>query len=137
MRVTAIVLVIIGSILSVGLGTKWLSDYDQYKDQIKSASALSSSLGSSQDKAVSSASKEMDEALKQVESFRLCGIFLIIGGILSLVMVFLSAKIKNISAAALVVLGVIPGFLNPLAFAVTFFGILGGVFVFFSKPKAA
>jgi hypothetical protein len=137
MRVAAIVLVIIGSLLSVGLGVKWLSDFNEYKEQLKSVSALSSSLGSSQDKTVSSASKEIDDALKAVATLRLCGIFLIIGGILSLVMVFLSRKIKTISSAALVILGVIPGILSPVAFVVTFFGILGGIFVYFSKPKAA
>lgn len=137
MRITAIVLVIIGMLLSVALGGKWLSDYNQYKEQIRSVAVLSSSFGASKDKTVSAVSTEMDKALKQVDTLRLCGFFLIIGGILSLVMVLLSAKIKNISAAALVVFGVVPGLLSPLAFVVTFFGILGGIFVFFSKPKAA
>jgi hypothetical protein len=137
MRIAAIILVIIGTILSVGLGGKWLSDYNQYKDQIKAAAALTSSLTAHKDKTVVSASSEMDKALAQVDTLRLCGIFLIIGGVLSLVMVFLSAKIKMVSAGALVLLGVIPGILSPLAFVVTFFGILGGILVFFSKPKTA
>lgn len=137
MRIAAIVLVIIGSLLSIGLGAKWLSDFNEYKDQIKSVSAISSSLGSLQDKSSPSATKEIDDALKAVDTLRLCGIFLIIGGILSVVMVFLSSKIKTISAAALVILGIIPGILSPVAFVVTFFGILGGIFVFFAKPKAA
>jgi hypothetical protein len=137
MRIAAIILVIIGTLLSVGLGGKWLSDYNQYKDQIKQAAALTSSLSASKNKTVASATSEMDKALAQVDTFRLCGIFLIIGGILSLVMVLLSAKIKIISAGALVVLGVIPGILSPLAFVATFFCIIGGILVFFSKPKTA
>ena len=135
MRITAIILVIIGALLSVGLGAKWLSDYNQYKDQIKAAAQISSSL--SADKDTASASKEVDESIKAVDKLRLCGIFLIICGILSVVAVFLPFRLKKISSAALVVLGIVPAVFSPVAFIVTAFGILGGIFLFFAKPKAA
>ena len=39
--------------------------------------------------------------------------------------------------AAIAVLGIIPAFFSPVALVVTGFIILGGVFNFFAKPKAA
>ena len=135
MRITAIILVIIGALLSVGLGAKWLSDYNQYKDQIKAAAQISSSL--SADKDTAAASKEVDDSIKAVDKLRLCGIFLIICGILSVVAVFLPSRFKKISAAALAVLGIIPAVFSPVALVTTGFIILGGIFLFFSRPKAA
>ena len=135
MRITAIILVIIGALLSIGLGAKWLSDYNEYKDQIKAAAQISSDL--SADKDTASASKEVDDSIKAVEKLRWCGIFLIVCGILSIGAVFAPQKFRKIFSAAIAVLGIIPAFFSPVALVVTGFLILGGVFNFFAKPKAA
>lgn len=137
MRIAAIVLVIIGSLLSVGLGGKWLSDYNEYKDQIKAITQVSESTKDSSDKDVASASSAVDESLKALQKVRICGILLIISGILSLVLVFIANKIQKIAGGALVVLGIVPGIVSPVAFVVTFFGIIAGILTFIMKPKTA
>ncbi|HNX57959.1 MAG TPA: hypothetical protein PKK43_02590 [Spirochaetota bacterium] len=137
MRIAAIVLVIIGSLLSVGLGGKWLSDYNEYKDQITAISQVSDSTKDSKDSDVASASSMVIEQLKAIQKIRICGILLIIGGILSLVLVFLANKFQKIAGGALVVLGIVPGIVSPVAFVVTFFGIIAGILTFLMKPKAA
>jgi hypothetical protein len=135
MRIAAIVLVIIGGLLSAGLGAKWLSDFNTYKDQVKAVAEMSKSFSAAT--ADKSASNAVDESLKEIDKLKTCGILLIIGGLLSIVMVFLAGKIKMVSGIVIILAGIVPVILSPASLIVTFLVILGGVFTLIAKPKMA
>lgn len=123
MRVAVIVLVIIGTIASIGLGIKWLSDFNTYKAEIASVEDLK-------------ADPEVAQALEDMKAMKNCAYALIVCGIIALVAVFLIGKIGKVAAGVILACAIVPAIFSPISLAFTFFFIIGGILAFFIKPKA-
>jgi uncharacterized protein YybS (DUF2232 family) len=124
MKKAVTIIVIIGILASIGLGIKWLSDYNAYKDEIETLSEFASS------------SSAVADSLKEINTLKTTAFVLIACGIIALVIVFLAKKIGTKLAGGIILLtGVIPGILSPSAFIFTFILILGGLLAIFSKPQ--
>ncbi|HWQ43738.1 MAG TPA: hypothetical protein VN456_17135, partial [Desulfosporosinus sp.] len=122
MRTVVIILVIIGTIASIGLGIKWSSDFDTYKTEIAAVEELKSDPVAAQ-------------ALKDMEKLKNCAYALIVGGIIALVSVFLMGKIGKIAAVIILASAIVPAILAPISLVFTFFFVIAGILAFFVKPK--
>lgn len=122
MRIAVIILVIVGTLASIGLGIKWLSDFNTYKTEISAVEDLKSD-------------PDVAQALKDMEKLRTCSYALIVCGILALVSVFLMGKIGKIAAAIILASAIIPAIFSPISLAFTFFFVIAGILAFFVKPK--
>lgn len=124
MRTAAIILVMIGTIASIGLGIKWISDFNTYETEIASVEELK-------------ADPEVAQALEEMEAVRNCAYALILCGVIAAVSVFLAGKIGKAAAGILLACAIVPAILSPISLAFTFFFIIGGIMVFFAKPKVS
>ena len=122
MRIAVIILVIVGTLASIGLGIKWLSDFNTYKTEISAVEDLKSD-------------PDVAQALKDMEKLRTCSYALIVCGILALVSVFLMGKIGKIAAAIILASAIIPAIFSPISLAFTFFFVIAGILAFLVKPK--
>ncbi|MDF2869239.1 MAG: hypothetical protein K0R05_814 [Anaerocolumna sp.] len=122
MRVAVIILVIIGTLASIGLGVKWLSDFDTYKTEIAAVEEYSSD-------------PDVAQALKDMEELKSCSYALIVCGIVSLISVFLMSKLGKITSVIFLAAAIIPAVLAPISLTFTFFFIIAGILAFFVKPK--
>lgn len=122
MRIAVIILVIIGTLSSLGLGIKWVSDFETYKSEIAAVEDLKSD-------------PDVAQALKDMEKLRNCAYSLIAGGIIALVSVFLIRKIGKIAAVIILACAIIPAIFAPISLVFTFFFIIAGILAFFVKPK--
>ncbi len=122
MRTAVIILVIIGTIASIGLGIKWLSDFDTYNTEIAAIEGLKSD-------------PDVAQALKDMEKVRNCAYALIVCGIIALVSVFLMGKIGKIAAVIILACAIVPAIFSPASLTFTFFFIIAGILAFFAKPK--
>jgi len=126
MKKAVIILVILGTLASLGLGIKWLSDYNDYKSELATATSIAQGAGQSQ---------ELTDALKEVEQTKNCAYALIACGIIALVTVFLLGKLKKIGAGIILVTGIVPAIFSPMSLVFTFLLVLAGILAFFIKPK--
>lgn len=122
MRIAVIILVIIGTIASIGLGIKWISDFDTYKTEIAAVEDLKSD-------------PDVAQALEDMEKLKTCAYALIACGIIALVSVFLIGKIGKISAVIILASAIVPAIFEPVTLAFTFFFVIAGILAFFVKPK--
>ncbi|HEY9061606.1 MAG TPA: hypothetical protein VIO64_14025 [Pseudobacteroides sp.] len=125
MRIAVIIIVILGSLVSAGLGAKWVSDYNGSKQELASLSETSKELG-----------LDISSEMKELEKARNCGYALILCGIIALISVFLLRRLGKISAIIIIITGIIPVFFTAITLVFTFMLILGGILGFFVKPKA-
>jgi len=129
MKIAVIILGILGSLAFGGLGSKWVSDYEANKAQIKSLARLASSLGTK--------STEMDEAIKGVERTKTAGYIMIVMALLGLAASVLVGKLGKLSGAVLLVGAAIPAALAPVSLIAGFLLIIAGILALFVKPAPA
>lgn len=123
MRVAVIILVVIGSLLTMSLGAKWIFDYNDGQQAIQELQESAKSLGVDA------------SALDDIEKYKTDGYILIVCGLVALVSVFLIKKVGKLTAVIMLLAGIAPAFADPAALIFSFFVILGGVLCFFVKPK--
>lgn len=126
MRIAITILVIIGIVLSIGLGAFWIVDYSSAKAEVEEAIASGDDFG---------LGDLMKEELEKYEDRKNSGPFIIGGGILSLIALILINKLKKISAAIFLLSAIVPAIIFPGSLLVTFLFIIGGILAFFYKPK--
>lgn len=122
MRIAVIILVIIGTLASIGLGVKWISDFDTYKTEISAVEDLKSD-------------PDVAQALKDMEKVRNCAYALIVCGVIALASAFLISKIGKIAAVIIMACAIVPAIFSPISLVFTFFFIIAGILAFFVKPK--
>lgn len=86
MKIAVIILGILGSLAFGALGSKWVSDYEANKAQIKSLGKLAASLGGK--------STEVDDAIKGVERARTAGYVMIVMALLGLAASLLVGRLR-------------------------------------------
>ncbi len=124
MRVAVIIIVILGALASIGLGAKWISDYNSLKSEVTAATDTADELGI-----------DIKDELNDVKDLMNCAYALVVGGIVAVVSVILIGKLKKLSAVLILVSAIVPAVLSPLSLVATFLLIIGGILAFFVKPK--
>jgi hypothetical protein len=117
MKVAALIVGLIGALMTAGLGSKWVSDYNDNKRVIESLSGGDGAL------------------LQEVNRTKNAGYLMIVFGIAAIAAAGLVFKKAKISGAVMVAAAVIPAFLAPKALVFTFFLLIAGVLALAAKPK--
>lgn len=127
MKVTVIILGILGALASFALGAKWLSDYNKYKGTVESVQALSQQLGGVQ--GVDQGVGELNQVVKAA--------YALIGGaaLAFLVSIFVPMLGKS-SSILYAASGIVPGILDTRAFLGSGLLILVALLALLVKKKS-
>lgn len=128
MKITTLILGILGVLTSLGLGATWYTDYNEYKDKMAQISSASEKIGGDVNQTVSSLSADF-------ENLGNASIVLLVGSLLGLIATLLVFKKSKITAIVLVIIALAPVLFSAKALVGTFLFLLAGVFAFFVKPK--
>ena len=126
MKVTVIIIGLLGVLTSVGLGGKWLYDYHQNKGTLEKLDKVAAEWGGNV------GAPQRAHLMRVVNT----GYALVILGVLALIDLFFITKMPLATAAGLLLAGIVPGVMYPTAFIGTFFLILAGILAIFVKKKA-
>jgi len=127
MKIAVLILGILGSLASVALGGKWVSDANKYEKSIVALEQMATRM------APQARPPQLDELKRLVKAG-----WLMVGlGLVAFIASILVFKTPKISAILLLIAGIAPGLLAPKAFVGTLFLILAGILAFFAKPKRA
>ncbi len=129
MKIAVLILGLLGSLATVGLGAKWVTDYEANRKAIKELSTLAQSLGAKPD-------GKMADAFKALERTRQAGYGMIGLGVLALVSAALVFKLGKISGAVMLVAAAVPAVLAPLSLVASFLLIIGGILGLLVKKAA-
>jgi|GEM_PF-4356491 len=125
LKITAIVLAVLGSALAVILGIKWMSDYYSVQDQITAFAKFG--------KAVKS--PILQAKLSQLGKLHIASYILVIGGILSIAAVVMMKKTKEKVIYVLAAVPVISGVLAPKSLVLTFLMLIAAVILFLKREE--
>lgn len=128
MKIAAIILGIIGALASFGLGSKWYTDFNKYKDTMEKLSTAAGSLGKS---------TEVASAMADYNTIGNAAYALLVCGIIGLVASLLVFKQSKIAAVVLVLAAIVPAVFSTKALIATFLLLIAGALAFFVKPKLA
>ena len=119
MKIAALIVGVIGALLVAGLGSKWVSDYNENKALIASLHGVDSSLDN------------------EIAKTRNAGYMMIVLGIAAIgaaAMVFKKAKI---SGGVMMAAAILPALLAPKVLVFSFVLVIAGVLAMLAKPKTA
>ena len=134
MKIAALILGIIGSLASFGLGSVWLTDYNDNKNEIEKLSVTYSSLLNSPE--TTTLKTEFDAKITKFNKRGNASYALLLCGIIGLVASVLVFKQSKIAALILVLASIAPAIITMEALAGTFILFIAGALAFFVKPKA-
>ncbi|MBI4411413.1 MAG: hypothetical protein HY541_02890 [Deltaproteobacteria bacterium] len=127
MKVAALILGLLGSLAAVGLGSKWVTDYNKYESTIASMQELSEQMGSG----------VLADSLGEVKKLKNAGYALVGLGILAFLASVLVFKLGKLSGLVMLIAAIVPGVLAPQAFVATALLIVGGILALLAKSKTS
>ncbi|MBI2339967.1 MAG: hypothetical protein HYU99_06345 [Deltaproteobacteria bacterium] len=128
MKIAALIIGLIGSLAALGLGSKWVTDYNKYESTIASMQQMADQMG---------AGGAMAESLASVGKLKNAGYALVGLGLLALLASILVFKLGKLSGLVMLIAAIVPGVLAPQAFVATAVLIVGGILALLTKPKQA
>ncbi len=126
MKVLVLILGILGSLASIGLGVKWVKDYQANKGNITQVESLSAQMGV-QDQ-VKSEMQDLDKMVKAAYAM------IALGGLAFLASLFVF-KIPKVTGLILIVAAAAPAVLVPISLIFTGLMGLAGLIAIFLKAK--
>jgi len=130
MKIAVLILGILGSLATTGLGAKWVTDYEANRKAITQLSALTLSLGAKADGTTAA-------AFKALERTRQAGYGMIGLGIVALVGAALVFKIGKISGVVMLIAAAVPAVLAPWSLVASVLLVVGGILGLCVKTRAA
>jgi hypothetical protein len=131
MRVAALILGLLGSLLLAALGAKWLTDYEKNEKAVQQATAFLQQMGGEQQGA------QARQALATLERRVNAARFMVGLGLLALVASPFVFKFPKPVGALMALAALVPAALAPPSLLFGFFLLLGALFAFLAKPRAA
>lgn len=128
MKMAALIIGLLGSLAVLGLGAKWVSDFNKFEKTIAAIEKLSEQLGKS---------NKISASMAKVKRLKTAGYLMIILGIAALIGSILVLKMSKVSAIIMLAAAIIPGVLAPQSLVAGFLLIIAGILAFIAKPKAA
>lgn len=123
MKIAIIILGILGSLASLGLGSIWVNDYNKNKDLIESA-------------ADSGLVSEDDHSMVELKQVVNAGYSLIVLGLVSLIVSIMVGKLKKVTGIILLIAVAVPAFFTMKSLLATFLLLIAAILAFVMKPKA-
>jgi hypothetical protein len=129
MKIAALLLGVLGSLLVMALGAKWVTDYKKNEEAVKRSAAMLQQLGGGKP---GSAEAEMFRTLERRVK---AGYAMVLLGIPALLVSPLVFKAPKVAGGAMALAALVPGALAPpsLLFGVVL--LLGAVCAFLVKPR--
>lgn len=128
MKIAALIIGILGSLAILGLGAKWVSDYNKYEKSIAAIEKMSTELGGSE---------EIAASMSQVKKLHTAGMLMVVMGFLALIASVLVFKMAKLSGIVMLAAVVIPAIFAPKSLVFSFLLIIAGVMALLAKPKVA
>jgi len=126
MKVAALILGLIGSLVTVGLGSKWVADYNKYESTIASIEQLSEQMGGG---------GALADSLTGIKKLKSAGYALVGLGILALLASVLVFKLGKLSGIVMWVAAIVPVVFAPRSLIFTSLLIVAGILAFLTKSK--
>jgi hypothetical protein len=131
MKIAALVLGLLGSLLVMALGAKWVTDYKKNEAAVKRSQELLQQLGGGK---AGSPEAEMFRTLgRRVNA----GYAMVLLGIPALLLSLLVFKLPKLAGAAMAMAALVPGVLAPPSLLFGCVLLLGALCAFLAKPRAA
>ena len=128
MKIATLILGIIGSLASFGLGSKWYTDYNKHKQTMENLTTAAGSLGGS---------NKVSAAMSEYNNIGHASYALLACGVIALIASLLVFKHSKVAAIILVLAAVVPAIFTTKALIATFLLFIAGSLAFFVKPKMA
>lgn len=125
MRIAALILGLLGALASLGLGAKWVSDYNQFKDTIAQMESMAAQSGVASD------------AVKELDNLKTAGYLMIVMGLASVAGAILALKKAKVAAIIFILGFLLPAIFSMKTLLATFFLLLAGILAFIAKPANA
>jgi len=129
MKIAALVLGLVGSLLVMGLGAKWVSDYKENEQAVKESAALLQQMEGL------NAGSEGKKLLETLERRVNAGRAMVGLGLLALVASPFVFKLPRLAGGAMALAALVPAALAPPTLLFGFLLLLGALFAFIAKPK--
>ncbi len=129
MKVAILILGILGSLLTVGLGAKWLSDFNKYKDTFAQIEKMSSQMPEGQ--------KIPDDLMGKIKKTHNAAYALVGLGLLSFLSSLLVFKMPKLTGIIMLLTVIVPAVMTPQALVGSFLLIISGILAMIAKPKTA
>lgn len=131
MKIAALILGLIGSLLVTGLGAKWITDYKENEETVKQSVALLQQMGGAKE------GSEASQMLKTLEQRVNAARAMVALGFLALLASPFVFKLPKLAGAVMALAALVPAVLAPPSLLFGFFLLLGALFAFLAKPRAA
>lgn len=125
MKIGALILALLGILASIGLGAKWVSDFNQYKDQIAQMQAMADQGGGM-----------MAGMMDELNGLKTAGYLMMLMGLASVGGVVMLFKNAKIAGGIFLVAAILPGVFAAKALVATFFLLIAGILAMLVKPAA-
>ena len=126
MKVAALIVGLLGALITTGLGIKWMSDYQDNKATIESLAKMGGALGGAG-----------GEAMAQLESMHRASYAMVALGLLAIAASVMVFKKSKPSGAVLIAAAVIPAVFAPSTLIFSFLLVIAGILALAAKPKLA
>ena len=129
MKVAVMIIGLIGSLFTIGLGAKWLSDFHKYKETFAQIEKMSSEMPAGQGMP--------KDLMGQVKKTHIAAYAMVGLGVLSLLASFLGFKMGKVKVggAIMFVTVLVPAVMAPQSLVATFPLIVSGVLAMMMKPS--
>jgi len=134
MKITVIILGVLGALCMGMLAGKWISDYNDNKKEVAQMVELTKSLGKL---GGSKATAELDSALAHLERLHTASFVMLAAAFLSLASVLFIGKLGKATAAILLASAIIPAIMAPQSLLAGFLLIIAGGLALRVKPPQA
>jgi hypothetical protein len=126
MRIAALIVGLLGALITTGLGAKWVADYKDNRATIEKLTQVGGALGASG-----------AEALAQLERMHKASYVMVVLGLFAIVASVLVLKKSKPSGAVLIAAAVVPAIFAPSTLIFSFLLIIAGLLAIAAKPKLA
>ena len=127
MKVAALILGLLGSLAAVGLGSKWVTDYNKYESTIASMQELSEQMGSG----------VLADSLGEVKKLKNAGYALVGLGILAFLASVLVFKLGKLSGIIMWATAIVPAIFVPKSLVFTSLLLVAGLLALLAKSKTS
>ncbi len=136
MKIAALIVGLLASIVVLGIGALWTENYDHLKDLDQMEQTMRD-LSKEAGAAGQASAKELLDAAAGARRKARASYPMVVLGLLGFVASFLVFKLPRVTGGVLALVGLVPAVLAPLSLAVGWLALLASLFAFLVKPKPA
>jgi hypothetical protein len=134
MRIAALIIGLVGSLVMFGIGALWSENYDHLKD-LDEMEAMAKSLSKDASGGQSDGMKKALDAAQDARKKAYAGYPMLGLGLLGFIASFFVFKFPKVAGGLLALVGLVPAVIAPLSLVFGWMVLLASLFAFLAKPK--